>query len=332
MVGKVVGKRRKRPLPDSRISESKASSWNVTMGPITMPSPASTHASELSNKRNCISNDWTNLISYDEQSPLDFSACDEQFIHLDLGQNANLGQMNEHLFVMNTGLPTPSMSPPDMQFLSPSDLEACTQQNLTDTRHREQTIPAQVTLPCQSARPHSSQAEDDETVCIKLLAHLKRFSSQPRQPVQSTLSLIYKTNAAIKRLLRSRSIRADYTCHLLLTSIMLHLASIYEQVLNAQHLPSRSQSKPCPDQEFINECYLGENDQELTSDPTRQDTQLSDSSAFTKSYVHESAVLCCSIGDMLKRKPLNGFQTLGRHESALIEVEIRLKNVLAGLA
>lgn len=318
-------------MPDSRISESKTTSWNVTMGPITMPSPASTHVSELSNKRNCMSNDWTNLIAYDEQSPLDFSACDEQFLHLDLTQEGNLGQTNDQTFVMNTGLPTPSMSPPDMQFLSPSDLEACSQQNLTNTISPEQTVPAHFTMPPHSARPPSSQAEDDETVCIKLLAHLKRFSSQPRQPVQSTLSLIYKTNAAIRRLLRSRTIRTDYTCHLLLTSVVLHLASIYEQVLNTQQSHSHSQSKSYSDQEFINECYLAENDQEPSSDPTRRDTQAADPNAFVKSYVHESTVLCSSIGDMLKRKPLNGFQTLGRHESALIEVEIRLKGVLSSL-
>lgn len=331
MVGKVVGKRRKRPLPDSRMGESKTSPWNVTMGPITMPSPASTHVSELSNKRNCMSNDWTSLISYEDQSPLDFSACDEQFIHLDLGQDGNLGQPNEQAFIMNTGLPTPSMSPPDMQFLSPSDLEACSQQHLASTRHHDQTILTQYAVPSHTGRPQSSQAEDDETVCIKLLAHLKRFSSQPRQSLQSTLSLISKTNAAVKRLLRSRSIRTEYTCHLLLTSIMLHLASIYEQVLTTQQSRPQSQSKSYSEQEFINECYLAENDQEPSSDLTHQDTQAADSSTSVKSYVHESTLLCSGIGDLLKRKPLNGFQTLGRHESALIEVEIKFKNVLAAL-
>lgn len=327
MVGKVVGKRRKRPLPDSRLSESKSIPWNiVNMGPVAMPSPASTHVSELSNKRNCLSNDWTSLISYNDQSPLDFSTCDEQFLNLELCHEPNSTLMNDGSIFISNGLPTPSMSPPDMHFLSPSDLDTFRQDSTS--RHPGQAMPSHH-VHTQSGRQQTFQVEDDETMCLKLLAHLKRFSTQQRQPFQATLFLVHKTNAAIKRLLRSRTIRSEYTCHLLLTNIMLHLASIYEQV--SATMPQQ-QPKSYSDQEFINECYLAENDQETSSDTTRQDTQSTDSTASVKSFVHESALLCSSIGDLLKRKPLNGFQTLGRHESALIEVGLRLKRVIATLS
>lgn len=327
MVGKVVGKRRKRPLPDSKLGDSQSTPWNVSTGSIAMPSPASTQVSEVSNKRNCMSNDWTSLISYDDQNSLDFSACDGQFLNLDLCQESSLSSVNESSFLMNTGLPTPSMSPPDMQFLTPSDLEAWSRQTSVSKNH-DQSIPAQYAMRSQSARHQAYHVEDDETVCLRLLSHLKQFSSQQRQPLQLTLSLVHRTNATIRRLLRSRTIRSDYTCHLLLTSIVLHLISLCEK---ASSTLQKQPLKPYSDQDFINECYLTENEQESSADSVRQDTQVADSTASSKSLVHDSALLCSSIGDLLKRKPLNGFQTLGRHESALIEIGVRFNRVIASI-
>lgn len=36
-----------------------------------------------------------------------------------------------------------------------------------------------------------------------------------------------------------------------------------------------------------------------------------------------------SVGDMLKKKPVNGFQPLGRHETFVVELEQRLKRAMA---
>lgn len=328
MVGKVVGKRRKRPLPDSRLADSKAGPWNINMGSVAMPSPASTHVSELSNKRNRMSNDWTSLISYDGQSPLDFSACDEQFLNLDLCQEASSSSINDSSFMMNTGLPTPSMSPPEMQFVTPPDIESFSRQD-SGGRHQDPSIPTQYVMRSQSGHQQAYIIEDDETVCLRLLHHLKRCSSQQRQPLQLVLSLVHRANATIKRLLRSRTIKSDYTCHLLLTSIMLHLASIYE---HTSRTLQQQQQKAFSDQEFINECCLVDNEHEGPSESTRQDAQPADSTASVKGFVQESMLLCSSIGDLLKRKPLNGFQTLGRHESALIEVGLRFKRVMSNVS
>lgn len=302
--------------------------WNVATGPTAMPSPASTHVSDQPHKRNCVSNDWTNLITYDEQSPLDFPACEKQFVTTDLRPDGITAPMNETSFVVNAGLPTPSMSPPEMQFLSPSDLEACSHSRSSSTKLLNQGMPVQFGTQSQSVRQHLYQVEDDETVCIKLLAHLKRFSSQQQQSLQATQSLVSKTNAAIKQLLRSRTIRTEYMCHLLLTNIVMHLAAICEQMLTMQC----SQTNSYSDQDFINECYLAENEQESSPDLGGHEPSPPEPNSSAKDAVHESALLCSNIGDLLKRKPLNGFQILGRHESALIEVEVRLKRVIASFS
>lgn len=327
MVGKVVGKRRKRPLPDSGLGGPKTNPWNASINSIAMPSPASTHVSESSNKRNCMSNEWTSLISYDGQSPFDFSTGDEHFLNFDLYQDSGSSSNKDSSIIANTGLPTPSMSPPNMQFLAPSDLENCSRHN---EAHRVQghSDLAEQTARSQYGSPQVVQMEDDESACLRVLTHLKRYSSQQRQPLKLTLSLAHRTNATVKRLLRSRTIRSDYTCHLLMTSIMLHLASMYERTWSVMQPPP---SKVYSDQEFINEYYLTENDQETSSNSTRQDTHPMGSTVSIKNHVHESAVLCSQIGDLLKRKPLQGFQTLGRHESTLIEVGLRFREVLSTL-
>ncbi|KAK5952933.1 hypothetical protein OHC33_006054 [Knufia fluminis] len=324
MVGKVVGKRRKRPLPDSKTNLHKSTQWNITVGPTALPSPAPSVASEQQNKRPCLSGDWTSMIAYDDQTTLDFSQCDEQqFLNLELAEETEQSTTDDSLNMMY-GIPTPSMSPPEMQFLSPADLEARNHARPYATASFHATPQATCHLP--TSQTYQPQPEDDETVCIKLLAHMKRFSTQNHTFV-SMLTIINKTNSALRRLLQSRTIRTDYTCQLLLTNIVLHLATFSERLLDVPE-PSSTASL---EEEFIHEAYLTEGETPAYSDQRPAHTQAPVSRSIAKHSIRDATMLCSAIGDLLKRKPLNGFQILGRHESAHVEIDTRLRRVLASL-
>ena len=327
MVGRVVGKRRKRPLQLSNLSSAAAGQWGVSVGPAALPSPAPTAASEPRSKRSCVSNEWSNLVRYDDETELDFSACDEQFLNLELCQQSELAQDEEPPYMMNMGLSTPSMSPPEFRFLSPIE------PNNTSPSTRPTSIAptsSQVSLvDCPSQRPAIDQQiiqpDDDETVCIKLLAHLKRLSTQEDHSYESMVYNVSKTTIVVNRLLRSSSVRADYTCHLLLTGIMTHLAAFCEQLLVLQD------GRPS-EEDLFTSSMLADSDAEVHQDRRQHSTHVGDTKLIAKDSVYESVLTCVSVGNLLKRKPLNGFQVLGRQESALVELERRMRIVLSSLS
>ena len=76
-----------------------------------------------------------------------------------------------------------------------------------------------------------------------------------------------------------------------------------EQVVPVR--PSQSQEEQCPNSKVI-------------ADPA-------------KASIVEASALVVEVGDLLKRKPLNGFQTLGRHESHHVELDLRLQRVMMKL-
>lgn len=47
-----------------------------------------------------------------------------------------------------------------------------------------------------------------------------------------------------------------------------------------------------------------------------------------KAVVHEAAVLLSAIADLVKGRSVNGYQTLGRHESLHLQLDARLKKAL----
>ncbi|KAJ9659433.1 hypothetical protein H2198_003162 [Neophaeococcomyces mojaviensis] len=308
------------------MSESRPNHWSVTVGPTSLPSPAPTHVSEKQSKKNCVSNDWTSLISYDEQSPLEFSNCEEQLLNLEMSQSAAFSNADDMSYILQTGLPTPSMSPPQMRYLSSSDLETVSSTSPPNMPPLSQGVSVRGSQ-TMATRRAEALPEDDETVCIKLLAHLKRFSQQ-QQSYESVLSLVQKTNAALRRLLRSRTIRTNYSCHLLLTNIVLHLASFSERLIP---VPPQQQH-PQPENEFVHESYLIDGDSDLCNIQRRQNGIWQDMRPLTKNAVTESIMINAGVGDLLKRKPLDGFQVLGRQESAHIEIDSQLRGVLASLS
>lgn len=315
MVGKVVGKRRKRPLPESKFSDMSANPWAVNVGPATMPSPAPTNVSEPHNKRTCVSNDWGSLVQFDDQASLDFSICDEQFLNLDMCQTTETSVMPEVSYVMNVGLPTPSTSPPEMRFFSPTETEAAPS---AIPINFGQAIDVTQQM---SASTDEDDEEDDEARCIKLLAHVKRLSSREQLPYHALSSHINRTNAILRWLMRSSNIRTQYTCHLLLTTIMTHLTKSCEQLL--------ARVEAGPEQEFFEESLLSENDNKPSPEQGQPSRQAGELQTEARTSLSETVSICVSIGNLLKRKPLNGFQVLGRQESALVDLERRLRAVIA---
>lgn len=305
MVGKVVGKRRKRPLPESKFNE--ISHWNVMRGQTALPSPSPTVFSEPQSKRASLAHEPSFFIQIDEQANLDFATCHEpQFFDLDMCQ-AEPNASTEVPFMLGNGLPTPSMSPLDMKYQAPIEMS-----------RRPSAVMSHVQYsPRSNISTSSSQhPDDDETTCIKLLAHLKRQSRHDHQSYQDLISLVSNTNSVVQRLLRSSTIKSDYSCHLLLTSIMTHMASTCEQLLNHYEVGH--------EHEFLNEAAFGE---ENSSDSRMGGAMQT----FAKNATCEAVSNCVGIGSLLKRKPLNGFQVLGRQESALIDCEKRLRAVYIAL-
>ena len=325
MVGKVVGKRRKRPLPDSKSNLPKSTHEGVTSGPTALPSPAPSLASEHHRKRVRTSDEWQNTTVFGEQAGLDFSQCDEsQFFDFDLAEDTERSASDESTGMMY-GLPTPSVTPPEMQFLPATELATGSASSPTWVPPYSQSSLAPVQLP--GSFVYLPQSEDDESVCIKLLAHLKHFSAHGDYNFAHVLLLIDKTNTTLRSILRSRTIRSEYVCHLLLTSIILHLTAFCEQLLDLPETNDPTASEV----ECIREAYLAEVNNIPFEVKGQTPSCASTSKSTAKLSIQEAIVLCSSVGDLLKRKPLNGFQILGKQESAHVETDIRLKRVLASL-
>lgn len=59
--------------------------------------------------------------------------------------------------------------------------------------------------------------------------------------------------------------------------------------------------------------------------------QQQTSSETLRPLVLEASSLAAELGDLLKRKPLDGFQVQGRQETWLVELELRLGAALSRL-
>jgi len=246
-------------------------------------------------------------------------------LSLGTSETGTLSTADDMSYMLHPGLLTPSMSPPEIKFVSSSGLEAPSGTSPLNMPPADQGVNVRHLQPGIQRRAEALP-QDDETICIKLLAHLKRFS-QRQQSYESVLWLVQKTNATLRRLLRSRTIRADYMCHLLLTNIVLRLATFCKQLIPVP----QPQNTPC-ENEFVHDSYLVDGTSNSCDIRWPQNDTSQDMRASAKNTVKESTIINSGIGDLLKRKPLNGFQVLGRHESAHLEIDIQLRRILASLA
>jgi len=309
-----VGKRRKRPLDDS-IGTVNSQSWVVQdQVPIqSIPSPATTNRSDESSKRLYNTSSWASDIA---GGFLKFDDTTGSLSAIDMADCRGYSTASDLSFFHNSGLPTPGLSPPRFpRYLSPAQLETrpssshwhspCSidHAKLYPGPQRQPSFPPKIDL----------ELEDEETVCIKLLAHLKKHSDES-QPPETQVDLLNKSNSAVRRILRSKSIRSNYSCHLLLSSIINHLVRLCEGLCQVKEegvsfVPEQVHFQGMPG--FFDTPVphaVAAIDQELMS-----------------GLVKEVATFTSVVGDFLKKKPIYGFQHLGRHETFHVELEQRLK-------
>jgi hypothetical protein len=310
-VGKVVGKRRKRPADDA-IGHINSRSW-ILHNPLPLHpshSPSFTHATGLTEGNSSIPDNtpaWTpSVYGVVDPSFLNLDDCNASLNAMDMNDKRTYSMTSDSMsFFTNSGLPTPGISPPQCpRYLSPAHLE-------TRPSSRQSVYPVdQLKLfpkRYTSTPSVDASADDEETVCIKLLAHLKKHSNHNSQPREVQLHLLKKANAVVRRLLRSPNIKSDYACHLLLTSIVNQLVKLCEILCHDKSEVKQEQS------------YFGGVAPFLISGVSQLDQD------GIGSFVREVQSFSITIGDLLKKQPVHGFQHLGRHETFHVELEQRLK-------
>lgn len=320
-VGKVVGKRRKRPIDDS-IGTINSQSWVVHNSvPIhSIPSPATTHVSDESTKRQqCNPPAWSPYVVGADPGFLTFEETTDSLSALDMADNRSYSIASDLSFFNSTGLPTPGLSPPQFtRYLSPAQLDArpISRQSSCPIDPMKLHPQRYATLP----RHSDPSLEDEETVCIKLLAHLKKHSADESQPREMQFELLKKSNAAVRRILHSQAVRNDYSCHLLLSNIMNHLVQLCERLCRGR----------LDESQFLQEQIHFEGMPGFFDTPVPHNMQPVDQEQL-ESVVREVLVFTSVVGDFLKKKPIYGFQTLGRQETFHVELEHRLKKASASL-
>lgn len=311
-----MGRRRKRPLEGS-IGTIDSEAWvlNQSSSFCAIPSPPSSQYSDCTSKRQCSTNSWASFLVEEHQDLVDFEESIEPQT-FDMMNPKAFCDSTDMSFLCNNGLPTPGMSP-QFRYLSPAALETRPISRATSvTTESSRLLPPRFTTAFSappSRTPEPAQPEDDETVCIKLLSHLKKHSSQKGQSSEQDFDLLTKTNASVRRILRNKGVRSDYTCQLLLSSIITHMVDLCEQLCS-----QKMEEPKAPSFEAQSEYF------QITNQPKS-------SPGTTRTQVVEATNLATEVADLLKRKPLNGFQVLGRHESHHIELDLRLQRALARL-
>ena len=167
-------------------------------------------------------------------------------------------------------------------------------------------------------------------ICIKLLVNLKkRSSAKERQSMDDLIGTIEKSNAVIRRILKSRKARSDYACLMLLSNIMLKVVDFCE-CTTRKHFEE-------PDSGDAN--FLSAFSDNFFSDPGQNyfnagfpmQSFHAEQGAMLRGMVTQSADLVLTVGNLLQRKPLNGFQAVGRHETLHLKLGQRLKATLGQL-
>lgn len=321
-VGKVVGKRRKRPVDDS-IGTVDSDAWVVNQQhPYSIPSPTTTSRSsaEPTSKRQCLESSWTYFLD-DDHSYQEGSEASEALESIEMVRSRSQSVANEVAYYSNAGLVTPSLSPPlPCRSYSPAPFgpqimaRQSSMRSIVSHRQLDHIAPSR---PLSRA---SSQQEDEETVCIKLLAHLKKYSASSRLGRGFQLDLLTKSNASIRRILRSQNLRNDHSCQFLLTSIMTHLAVLCENLCSTAQDRARSETQtiapPTHAESFDMRTGL---------------VQCQTSSETLRPLVLETCSLNTEVGNLLKRQPLDGFQIFGKWETYTIELALRLEEALVTL-
>lgn len=255
-----------------------------------------------------------------------FDETTETLNAIEMANNRSFSMTSEVSFFTNNGLPTPALSPPQFtRYLSPAHLDPqpTAKQGLSVPIDPRRLCPPGHSASFARQVGPSVFQEDEETVCIKLLALLKRHSLDDFEARETQLELLKKSNAAVRGLLQSKTIRSAYTCHLLLSNILNHLVCLCERlclnmIQDSRHLSVESQF--LQDQVHF-DAVPGFFEHGTLAAP--QAVQAPDE-ATLRTLLGEVMSFASTVGGMLKRKPLDGFQSLGRHETFHVDLERRL--------
>ena len=323
-MGKVVGRRRKRPLEDA-VGTVNSSEWVIAnyAPPNALPSPANTSASEDSGKFLGLKPSWLPNMEPTNQS---------DFTTAPLREPSPAQTMDSFDFMSrkpslpdSTGLPTPALSPPQYAYLSPMMLE--------NRPHSAAKFASNTTSqflapskPAPAARtPEPQQAEDEEMICIKLLGHLKKSSGKDNQSLDDLVSTIKKSNAVVRRIMKSKKARSDYGCVMLLSNMMLRVVDLCDRAVQKHFVePEGGEANFFS---AFNDNFFNEPEQAYFNTDFQADR-----GAMLREMLMQSAELVSAVGNLLLRKPLNGFQTIGRHEALHVELGQRLQASLKLLA
>lgn len=321
-----MGKRRKRPIEDSS-SNINSQSWifNTTAPIPSIPSPATTHGSDESTKRHCFEPSWTPYFTLGDQGFVNTDETTESLYAIEMSNHRSYSATSEVAFFHHSGLPTPALSPPQFtRYLSPGQLESLPGSVRVAAPVDPSKLYPLTKTEIPLVRHADSFAEDEETVCIKLLAHLKRHAADESRPRDTQLELLEKCNAALRRILHSPTIQSDYTCHLVLSSILLHLVRLCERLCQGGSAESGNVESQFLQDQVHFAAVPGFFDDAMRPPPLSPPEQ-----DMMVMLMREVMTFASTVGDMLKRKPVYGFQSLGRHETFHLELEHRLRQATA---
>ena len=227
------------------------------------------------------------------------------------------------------GMPTPTLSPPQFGYLSPLMLERKPDQAFSFSNNSSSRLLSPPLGPPPCRTPEPQQSEDEEVLCIKLLSHLKKSEGQEHISLDEILSLVRKSTAAVRRILKSKKARSDYGCIMLLSNIMMKIVALCERA-GKKHVEEPETSGDSP--HFLTpftggQIYHEPTDHEFFNnmDMQPQPQPKADRRETVHSALRHAADLSSEVGDLLKRKPLNGFQCVGRHEALHLGLGHRLR-------
>lgn len=227
---------------------------------------------------------------------------------------------------------------PQTTYLSPGLQTGCTSSYrnhsepgpITADYAASQILPPPLSTQAFCAREPQADLEE-EMVCIKLLAYLKKCGTQEDQSLETLLSLIQKSDAVLRRILTSQRARSDYGCVMLLSSIIVKVINLCEKVCQEYFQICQSETS-----EFITtfgEEFLfafGERPSLETERNYRNADERDQPSSSYRRTIQDLLGLIkqgsAEVSRLLKEP--DEIQSTGKHEGLHVEMERRLDAML----
>ena len=235
----------------------------------------------------------------------------------------------------SVGFSNLSLSPPQVRQLSPEELDLGRHPNLMQTDSRPLHAPDyNATFRTSELRP----TDEPDLVCIKLLAYLRRTGTDEHHSLDDVLGLIQRALAAVRRILTSRKARSDYSCIMLLSNILVQVVKLCEKACS-MHFEERQSETPELLTTFGEDFFTAFGEPCDLSPKQKYSNMHEDHSLSNVSrqrlfafLLENVAEVSTEISELLRGKPLTGFQAIGKHECLHMDLERRLMEMLNLLA